>query len=64
MEETISAETTIADALKKKPHIAAVLMGKGMHCIGCVIASGETIAQAAEVHGLDVNELLNEINQA
>lgn len=64
MEEKITAETTIAEALKHKPHIAAILMGKGMHCIGCVIASGETIAQAAEVHGLDINELLSEINQA
>ena len=53
---------TIAEALKLKPAIAGVLMGKGMHCLGCVIAQGETIEQAAEVHGLDVEELMQELN--
>lgn len=60
----ISAEMTIAEVLKLKPTAAAVLMSKGMHCLGCVIAQGETIAQAAEVHGLPVDELLQELNRA
>ncbi|MFA6431890.1 MAG: DUF1858 domain-containing protein [Candidatus Margulisiibacteriota bacterium] len=63
-ENKITGEMTIADALKKKPAIAAVLMGKGMHCLGCVIAQGETVAQAAEVHGLPVEELLIDLNKA
>jgi hybrid cluster-associated redox disulfide protein len=53
---------TIAEAIKNKPGIAAILMGKGMHCLGCVIAQGETIAQAAEVHGIDPQELVKELN--
>ena len=63
-EKKITKDTTIAEALKIKPQIAAVLMSKGMHCLGCVIAQGETIGQAAEVHGLDANELLEELNKA
>jgi hybrid cluster-associated redox disulfide protein len=59
----ITAEMTIAEALKLKPAAAAVLMGKGMHCLGCVIAQGETIAQAAEVHNLPLEELLAELNR-
>jgi hybrid cluster-associated redox disulfide protein len=58
----IHRNMTIAEALKLKPAIAGVLMGKGMHCLGCVIAQGETIEQAAEVHGLDVEELMQELN--
>jgi len=63
-EETkITKNMTIAEALKIKPQIAAVLMTRGMHCLGCVIAQGETIEQAAEVHGLDVDELIKAINE-
>jgi hybrid cluster-associated redox disulfide protein len=58
----ITAEMTIAEALKLKPAAAAILMTKGMHCLGCVIAQGETIAQAAEVHGLPLDDLLRELN--
>lgn len=60
----ITVEMTIAEVLKAKPAAAAVLMTKGMHCLGCVIAQGETIAQAAEVHGLPVEELVIELNKA
>ena len=62
-EKKIKKHMTIAEALKIKPQIAGMLMSKGMHCLGCVIAQGETIEQAAEVHGLNVEELLKELNQ-
>lgn len=60
---TITADMTIAAALKLKPSIAGVLMSKGMHCLGCVISQGETIAQASEVHGIPVGELLDAVNE-
>jgi hybrid cluster-associated redox disulfide protein len=60
----ITGQMTIAEALKQKPAIAAVLMSKGMHCLGCVIAQGETIEQAAEVHGIALEELLEELNKS
>lgn len=59
----IKKEMTIAEALKIKPQIAAILMTRGMHCLGCVIAQGETIEQAAEVHGLDVEALVKDLNE-
>jgi hybrid cluster-associated redox disulfide protein len=59
----ITADMTIAEALKQKPAAGAVLMSRGMHCLGCVIAQGETIAQAAEVHGLPLDELLEALNK-
>ena len=63
-EKQLTKEMTIAEALKLKPQIAPVLMSKGMHCLGCVIAQGETIEQAADVHGMDIEQLLKELNEA
>jgi hybrid cluster-associated redox disulfide protein len=63
-EKKITKEMTIAEALKLKPAIAPVLLSKGMHCLGCVIAKGETIEQAAEVHGLEMETLIKELNDA
>lgn len=56
-------DMTIAEAIKLKPQIAGLLMSKGMHCLGCVIAQGETLEQAAEVHGLEPDGLLTELNE-
>jgi hybrid cluster-associated redox disulfide protein len=55
-------DMTIMEAIKLNPAVGGVLMSKGMHCLGCVIAHGETIEQASEVHGLDLKELLKEMN--
>ncbi len=61
-DKQITKEMTIKAALELKPEVAAILMGKGMHCLGCVIAHGETVEQAAAVHGLDVDALVKELN--
>lgn len=60
----LNKDMTIAEAIKLKPQIAGLLMSKGMHCLGCVIAQGETLEQAAEVHGLNPDDLLRELNEA
>jgi len=62
-QKKLTKDMTIAEALKLKPQIAGVLMSKGMHCLGCVIAQGETVEQAAEVHGLNADELIQELNK-
>lgn len=62
-ENLLSKNMTIAQAIKLRPEIAGLLMSKGMHCLGCVIANGETLEQAAQVHGLDPDELINELNE-
>jgi len=60
----IKKDMTIAAILKAKPEAAAVLMSRGMHCLGCVIAQGETLEQAADVHGIPIEELLKAIEEA
>ena len=42
--------------------IANILMQHGMRCIGCPSAKNETLEQAAGVHGMSADELLEEIN--
>ena len=57
----ITKETTIGEALRLKPEIAPVLMGMGMHCLGCPASQGESLEDAAMVHGMDVDELMSQI---
>lgn len=60
----INKDTTIGEALRINPNIAPILMGIGMHCLGCPSAQGESLAEAAMVHGIDVDELMAKIAEA
>ena len=62
MERKITENTIITDALEINPNAAAILMRYGMHCLGCAIAHGETVGEAAAVHGADLEQMLNELN--
>ena len=62
--ECITKETTIGDILNIKPEAIPVLMEIGMHCIGCPASQGETVAEAAMVHGVDADELVKRMNEA
>ena len=58
----ITKDTTIGEALMINPDIAPALLEIGMHCLGCPASQGETLEEAAMVHGIDVNELLAKVN--
>ena len=55
----ITADSTIYDLLKAKPESTEALFKFGMGCVGCAIARGETIREAAEAHGIPLSELLS-----
>jgi len=59
----ITKDMTIEEALNVDKDIAGILMASGMHCLGCAMASGESIVQAAAVHGIDGEALLARINE-
>ena len=63
MAATINKDMIIADMLKIDPGIAAILMASGMHCIGCPSAQGETLDEAAMVHGINADELVVNVNE-
>ena len=58
----ISKDMIIADLVTIDPNIVVILMRAGMHCIGCPAAQAETLEEAAMVHGLDVDLLVDQIN--
>ena len=58
---TITKEMTSGEILRTKPEIAPVLMNAGMHCLGCPSAQGESLEEAAMVHGMDIDALMQEI---
>jgi hybrid cluster-associated redox disulfide protein len=60
----INENMTIAEVLKAKPDTAKVFITHGMHCVGCAIAAGETLAQAAVTHGVDIKKLIDDLNKA
>lgn len=60
----VTKEMTIADVLKQKPQTAPVFQAIGMHCLGCAIASMETVEEAAQVHGVDLDDLMSKLNEA
>lgn len=60
----VTKETMIGELLGIDMDKAApVLMGIGMHCLGCPASQMETIEQAAAVHGVDADELVKVLNE-
>ena len=53
----ITKEMTIGEILNTNPDVAPVLLEAGMHCLGCPSAQGESLEEAAMVHGIDIDAL-------
>lgn len=60
---TINKDMIIADILAVDANLAPVLMASGMHCIGCPASQGESLEEACFVHGLEVDEVLDNLNE-
>ena len=58
----VSKDMLIGQLLQIDANIAPILMGAGMHCLGCPSSQMESLEEAAMVHGLDVDVLVNQIN--
>lgn len=59
---SVSKDTIIADILQMDRGVAPIFMNNGMHCLGCVASSGESIEEACMVHGIDTQKLVDELN--
>ena len=59
----ITKDTIIGDILDVAPQTAPIFLSIGMHCLGCPASQGESIGEAAEVHGLDPDDLVDKINE-
>ncbi len=58
----IEKTTKIGELLEIAPEKAEILLNAGMHCLGCPASQEETIEEACMVHGIDVEEILKELN--
>lgn len=61
--ETVTADMSIHDVLELDRTTAEIFLDFGMHCLGCPHATAETIAEAGEVHGIDVDDMIRQLNE-
>ena len=59
---TVTKDTLIGEILDADMTTAEYFLEMGMHCLGCPASRGESIEQACDVHGVDVNELIEKLN--
>jgi hybrid cluster-associated redox disulfide protein len=59
----ITKDMTIGEIIRTNPNAAQILMGFGMGCIGCPASQAETLEEASQVHGMDINKLVDALNQ-
>jgi len=67
MADKLTKDTTLGEAVSKYPETAAIMLKYGLHCIGCHVATWETIEQGASGHGLtgaQINGMLADMNAA
>jgi len=59
----VRPEDNIMEIITVYPEMGPLLMEYGMHCVGCFVSYDETLWEATQVHGMDVFELLGEMNE-
>ena len=57
----LSRESMISDILEDFPEAMPTFQELGMHCLGCALATAESLEQACAAHGVDPDEFLVEL---
>ena len=60
----ITKDTRIIEAVQNHPEILQVFAEYGLGCVGCMAARFETLEQGAAAHGIDIDELVADLNKA
>lgn len=63
-QEKITKDMNIKDVISKHPEVVSVFAKYNMGCIGCIAASFEKISDIAQVHGINVDLFVDELNKA
>lgn len=53
---------SFSEIMDKSPDATRILFEKGMHCCGCPMSANESLEQGAVAHGLDADEIVEELN--
>lgn len=59
---TITKDMSILEVVQKYPDTVDVFVNAGMGCLGCAAAHFENIEQGAMAHGIDVDQLVKDLN--
>ncbi|MDP2628285.1 MAG: DUF1858 domain-containing protein [Nanoarchaeota archaeon] len=62
----ITKETIINEIVEKYPETIVVLMGYGLHCVGCHFSGFDTLESGAKIHGMDnetIEMMLKDLNE-
>ena len=59
----INKDMLIGELVVMDELIPQMLMGAGMHCLGCPSSQMESLEEASMVHGIPVDTLVNAINE-
>ncbi len=59
----VTKTTQIGEVLNLNPNVKEVLMGFGLHCFGCPMSQMETLEEAAAVHGVEADLLVEKVNE-
>jgi hybrid cluster-associated redox disulfide protein len=62
MTTTISKDMMISDILTMRQDAASILINFGMGCLGCPSSQMESLEQAAQIHGIDIQALISALN--
>ena len=57
----LSRESMISEILEDFPEAMPKFQELGMHCLGCALATAESLEQACAAHGIDPDEFLVEL---
>ena len=58
----VNRKTLIGEIVNQNPETAEVLLGIGMHCLGCPASQAESLEDACAVHGVDPESVIKAIN--
>ena len=59
---TVNKDMSISEVLQLDRGTASILIGYGMHCLGCPHATGESLEDACAAHGSDPETLVEKLN--
>ena len=63
MSQTVTKDMTFAQVMRMHPDVVKVLAKYNLGCIGCMGAQAESLEQGCSAHGLNVDEVLKDLNQ-
>ncbi len=58
----VNRKTLIGEIVNQYPETAEVLLGIGMHCLGCPASQAESLEDACAVHGVNPESVIKAIN--